>query len=176
MADFELPVLFEIITAIGVIYAILRGIQSDSKDRGQKFSEMLERYDSELQKVMDREDKLKTEKPDEERCERFATDYLNILDRVSYLRQLNKIDDDLIFYFDNYFAYGKIILKWKYDYLQEEHLTRERYPNAVWWIESSFNKNRLKEYQMSSLPIDMKILYNQKVSTEKQIITKKENK
>jgi len=155
------------IAAIGVVYAILRGLQSAAKDRDQNFSKMLTDLDQELQKIMDGEKELKSGTPDEDRCERFASDYLNIMDRLAYLRKLKKIDDDLIFYFDNYFAYGKLMLEWKYKVLKNEEGTKKRYSDTIWWVESSLNKNRLKEYAMTALPDDMQTLYEQNISQTK---------
>jgi len=154
--------IFGFITAIGVIYAIIRGVNSDTKNRNQNFTKMITEIDQELQGILDNEKNLQKKRPNKERCERYASDYLNVLDRIAFLRQLKKIDDDTIFYFDNYFAYGKLMLEWKYKVLKDETSTRERFKHCLWWIESSLNKNRLRDYSITSLPKEMQALYNKR--------------
>lgn len=153
-------IIFGFITAIGVIYAILRGVSSDIKDRNQNFAKMLAEFDNELSLVLEKEKELETGKPNKARCDRIASDYLNILDRIAFLRQKKKIDDDMIFYFDNYFAYGKLFINWKFRVHQDEKNTKERFHNHIWWTENSLNKYRLKDYDMEQfLPPDMWELY-----------------
>jgi len=167
-ASIQILYVFEFVTAIGVIYAILRGVRSDTKSRNQDFAKMLGDYDKELFLVLDREKELETGKPKLASCERIATDYLNILDRIAFLRKLKKIDDDMIFYFDNYFAYGKLFIEWKFNVLKHKEKTKKRFENHVWWTETSFNKHRLKEYNLSDLPKDMEKLYKQNIQNKQK--------
>ncbi len=159
---------FGVVTATGVIYAILQGVASSSKDRDQNFAKMLAEFDDQLKEILEKENELATRTPSQDKCDRVASDYLNILDRIAFLRELNKIDDDMIFYFDNHFAYGKTFLNWKRVIFGNDDSLRF-WAHQVWWANTSFNNNRIKEYPLTYLPLDMKLLYNTKVPIGSQI-------
>ena len=107
-----------IVTSIGVIYAIIKGIRSSKEDRISReedrkirFTELLEKFDHDLRNLMDKETTL-TEKE----VEPYSNAYLNILDRLAYLKKLNKIDDTMIDYFKWYFGFGMRLVEWKVEY------------------------------------------------------------
>lgn len=156
----SIEIIFGGVTAIGVIYAILQGVSSNAKDRDVAFTNMLADFEKDLQKILEEENNLITETPDLDKCDRMASDYLNVLDRLAFLREKNKVDDDLIFYFDQHFAYGKTLLQWKVKMFGEKSLLK--WPHQIWWTGVSFNKDRIITYSLEFLPPHMKILYNGK--------------
>jgi hypothetical protein len=72
-----------------------------------EFTKLLESFHNDLKLVLNRQSTLQTK----EDHLRFIKDYLHILNRIAYLKNLNKIEKDLILYFTWYFEYGLFLMK-----------------------------------------------------------------
>ena len=106
-------------TLIGLAITIYQGTQTqkhakDSLDEDLKlrFAKLLGGFEKDLQLVLDEERKL-TKRSTVEDCHRITSDYLNILDRIAYLKKSEKIDDEMINYFNYFFSYGLRYMWWK---------------------------------------------------------------
>jgi len=97
-----------------------------------KYAELLRDFEQNLSRVLEKEPSLKTT----EECERFAADYLNILDRIAYLNQKGKVPDEIADYFDNYFSYGLTIIDW-YDKIGVTEKTAKK----IWHYQIEWAQN-----------------------------------
>lgn len=107
-----------IVSSIGVCYAILQGVLSDKENRKSDFSKMLYDYSHDLKDARDKTSTLKTL----EDCETYIAEVNNILDRLAYLYDKKKVNDDFINYFDWWFSYGLRLIDWKVYYFKNKKL------------------------------------------------------
>lgn len=142
-----------IISAIGVTGALIFNGLKLQKDQNLRFSEMLERFDHDLRKFQSMETGLKTY----EDMEPYSNAFLNILDRLAYLKKLKKIDDDMINYFDWYFRYGLRLIEWKNEILNNKNAYE------IWSGQIEWTKERgLSIIEESFLPPAMLVLLKEK--------------
>ncbi|MFB5620264.1 MAG: hypothetical protein ACE5RC_03940, partial [Nitrosopumilus sp.] len=90
---------------------------------------------------------------------RSLRDILFILQRLAYLRKLNKIDDDMIDFFKSYFSTGATLLN-LLQMLHQDNSNQEIFPHVLWWIE----KNNFKSKSHTSLPPKLQEIYNEALS------------
>ena len=145
-----------IISAIGVTGALIFNGLKLQKDQNLRFSEMLERFDHDLRKFQSMETGLKTY----EDMEPYSNAFLNILDRLAYLKKLKKIDDNMINYFDWYFRYGLRLIEWKNEILNNKNACE------IWSCQIEWTKERgLSIIEESFLPPAMLVLLKEKRTT-----------
>jgi hypothetical protein len=135
-----------IVSSIGIGYAIFKGIQSAKEDRTSReedrkirFTELLEKFDHDLRRLMDKETTL-----EEDEVEPYSNTYLNILDRLAYLKKLKKIDEKMIDYFEWYFRFGLRLVEWKVEFNETSEA------RTVW----NHQRNYSKDKGFSILPED----------------------
>jgi len=161
MTSYELWIIVVtlVVTSIGVIYAIIKGIQSAKADRESReedrkirFTELLEKFDHDLRRLMDKETTL-----NDEDVEPYSNAYLNILDRLAYLKKFNKIDDTMIDYFEWYFGFGMRLIEWKVEYNETDEA------HTIWKYQRDYSKEKgFTIHPESSLPIKMQDLLRKK--------------
>ena len=165
-----LAVLGTIGTLAGLTYAVYRGTEESklsraTRERGTKLklAEMLSDFEKDLKKILDEEVKLQPSQwkegqtaIDRAYCRRVSSDYLNILDRMAYLRKTNVIDDDLIDYFNWFYGYANAVLLYKETV---DHDSRDKWPYVDWWQKLERNTDRIIHYPMDDLPSDMYSLF-----------------
>ena len=107
-----------IATATGIIYSIIQGIDTSKKEQKKQVFETLLTLEGELTKIKEREagfvrkkDSLTEE--EQELVYRYASDYLNVLERISFLGITKYMDKDTIDYFKPELAYGLKLRNWK---------------------------------------------------------------
>ena len=103
-------------TAIGVILAALASIRSANTTKNIGYAQIMESFENNIQKTLSQDKKLaKVGDPsvDINFCDGYATDFLNTLDRLAFLRNENKIDDKMIKFFKPFLSYGLTLLEWK---------------------------------------------------------------
>jgi len=152
-----------IVTSIGVISAILKGVSSSKEDRESReedrkirFTELLEKFDHDIRNLMDKETTLK-----EEEVEPYSNAYLNILDRLAYLKKLNKIDDAMIDYFKWYFCFGMRLVEWKIEYNE----TNEAH--TIWNYQRNYTiEKKFIILPETSLPLKMQDMLQKKRKEE----------
>ena len=137
-------------TVVGVGYSIFRGInaekserkareaaekrdrESREEDRKISFAELLEKFDHDIQDILNRIPTL--EKYEE--CVRFAGDYLNVMERLAYLKQKGKIDETMIKHYDWFFSFSIKVRDWlKEIYEYEPDNPKLHWPKLNDWIE-----------------------------------------
>ena len=70
-----------------------------------RYAQLLRDFDEDFKKILDKGSYIDTT----EKAERYAVDYLNMLERIAYLNKKGKIPDDIAEYFSNYF-YRRIFM------------------------------------------------------------------
>lgn len=138
-----------VVTMGGLIYTIIRGTQTQkltklSQDLENKmsFAKMLDGFEKDLQVILTEERKLQ-ESSSEEDCQRVVHDYLNVLDRIAYLRKLEKIDDTMIDYFNHFFSYGLRYMWWD-NLMNQNQKAQIKWENQWWWDTQERIKNKIE--------------------------------
>lgn len=165
-----LAVLGTLGTLAGLTYAVYRGTEESKLSRGTreretklKLAEMLSDFEKDLKSILNEELKLQPSNwkegqtnIDRALCRRVSSDYLNILDRMAYLRNTETIDNDLIDYFNWFYGYASAVLRYKEIVDQD---SRDKWPYVVWWQNLPRNADRIIYYPMDDLPTDMYSLF-----------------
>ncbi len=112
-----LPIVIGISSTVGIGYSIFRGIDSSKNERKRYYADLLSKLDGELSDIKKTEINMGQKVADilqkEGECYRYASDYLNILERISFLGNLRIIDSEMLKLFDTELAYGLKLLSWK---------------------------------------------------------------
>ncbi|WP_371503852.1 hypothetical protein [Nitrosopumilus adriaticus] len=152
-----------IISGLGIAYSIYRGNQSSKTNEKIEFAKMMKDFENDLQSVLTEEVELQPshwkenqEEPDKVQCRRVASDYLNILDRLAYLRKTGTIDDKIIDYFNWFYGYADAILLYKEKVDGDD---RTKWPNILWWVNLDQNKDKIIPYPAFDLSPDMYTLF-----------------
>lgn len=116
---------------LGLIVTIALHLHSARQDRKIHFSDMLERFANQLSEIRVREITM-TDIPS---AIRYQRDYINTLNRLAYLRKLNKINDEMMNYFNSSFIHAHTLLNWE-KHLYSVNSTHEHlfFSYAKWWI------------------------------------------
>lgn len=116
---------------IGLIITIILHLDSARKDRNIRFNELLENFSHELSAIRLRELSIDTV----ESAIRYQKDHIHTVNRLAYLRKLNKINDDMINFFDVSFIHANTLIHWEDKILPDKTLHEEiRWKYAKWWI------------------------------------------
>ena len=122
MADPEtwVAIIVGVFTAIGIIYSIIQGSLSSNSEQKQRLFETLEKLEGELTHIKERETKFAQRNRPlddlEKEVYRYTSDYLNILERISFLGVVGYVDSKTLGYFSSELAYGLKLRQWKIDY------------------------------------------------------------
>lgn len=95
---------------IMIIFAVTLWItwRSASQNTKAAYSQLLRSFHEDLTQRLNKNAILKTN----EDCERYANDFLNTLDEISFLAINEKIPIDMAIYLRRFFGYGLIIIDW----------------------------------------------------------------
>ncbi len=77
------------------------------ENNNMRYAQLMREYDEDFKRILITTVKLESA----DHCIRFATDYINLLDRLAVLDLDNKIPNDIAIYFKNYFGYGITIIE-----------------------------------------------------------------
>jgi len=112
-----------------IIFAITLAITWKSTKENTKatYAELLRSFHEDLTHRLDKNAVLRTT----EDCERYANDYLNLLDEIAYLALNDKIPHDIAVYLRRFFAYGLVIIDWYDKMIGEDFqkIARQDWPN-----------------------------------------------
>ena len=113
--DYSLLVLgVAITTSIGVIITAIASIRSANSIKSIGEAQLMEGIEKSLKEITARELELTSRgKKDAKFCDSYATDYLNLLDRLGFLRNHKKIDKKIVDFFEPFLGYGLLLLDWK---------------------------------------------------------------
>lgn len=144
-------------TFIGVMFSIIIAIinlRNSNKIREEhtklRFSEMLENFEHDFAEVVQRQfrsDSIET-------SIRSAKDMLNILQRLVYLRKLNKIDDNMINFFKRHFSNGYTLMN-LFDKLFSPSNNEIYYKHIIWWVK----EKNITPVEFEALPPKLYELY-----------------
>ncbi|GEM_PF-4057334 len=130
---------------IGLVITIILHLHSASKDRNIRFNETLEKFSNELSQIRLREPTINTI----ESAIRYQRDILHTINRLAYLKKLNKIDDDMINFFEGAFIHAHTLINWG-DFIFPIKTEHEdlKWKYAKWWIK----ENNLGVNKFTSMP------------------------
>lgn len=114
------------------------------KDRNAKFLGFLKEVDDEIWSHLKEEKDLAKL----EHCLTYAYRYLEILDRISYLLQRDKIPPEFSDYYQNHFNYAHTMMTWYLHVYDDGHSPEENWPSLIEW----FNNHKIKPYDFGHLP------------------------
>ena len=130
---------------IGLIITIVLHLDSARKDRQIRFNELLEKFSNELSGIRLRELEINSIAT----AIRYQRDWIHVVNRLAYLRKLNKIDDDMINFFEGSFVQAHTLLDWENTVIPNEGVRDDlRYQYAKWWID----KNVIPVNHTTALP------------------------
>jgi len=145
-------------TFIGVTFSIIIGIinlrkssKIQEEDIKLRFAETVEKFQHDLMETVQRQfnsDSI-------ESSIRSTKDMLTILERLAYLKKLNKIDDKIISFFEPNFIVGHTLLKWL-DIIYSESKNEIFYEHTVSWIK----ENDIAKIDFNSLPPKLFDMYD----------------
>jgi len=101
------------------------------KQQNLEFTKLIELFQSEIRLLLNKKVAISTK----EEYQRFTKDYLDILDRLAYLKKLNKIDEQLIEYFKLHFQYGQFLINNFNKAASGLQPLEKNYPNFVYWVD-----------------------------------------
>ena len=141
------------VTAGSLVLTILNSIQEGIDDRRTKQEEiklsmgkMMREFDENLVKTM-REERELSDDDDKEDCIRIAGDFLNILDRLAYLRKIDSVGNLVINYYNHFFESAKVYMWWR-DKITKKKDADKKWPAIYWWIRESRRNYRDEEYRI----------------------------
>lgn len=137
---------------MGLVITVLLHHRSSNADRKLRFIEILEKFEHDISSVFQRQFSSTTLETDI----RSLRDNLHILQRLAYLRKLNKIDDDMMRFFESKYGMGATLLK-LLEILHRDDANERVFPHVLWWIE----QNQIKPDNPDSLPPRLINLYHQ---------------
>ena len=103
----EIIDIIAIVSAFGVIGAIIFNVHNLRRDITLRNATLITEFNKELGKMFQEETSLETK----EQCENYIMRYLDALRRVSFLYEHKKIREEMTGFFDDYFSYGKELVK-----------------------------------------------------------------
>lgn len=96
-------------SAVGVAFTIYKYFALQKEHKKYDFIKKIEYYETELIGIHEKYSDSEHEWHD---CKNYADHSLVIIDRISYLRKKNLIDQDTIEYFQYWFAVGQSLFDW----------------------------------------------------------------
>ena len=103
----EIIDIIAIVSAFGVIGAIIFNVHNLKRDIMLRNATLITEFNKELGKMFQEETSLESE----EQCENYIMRYLDALRRIYFLKEHKKIPKEMTGFFDNYFSYGKELVK-----------------------------------------------------------------
>lgn len=125
-------------TAGALIYTMLQ-------DKKTRLLEFVKDVDAEIAEHLKNDEILKTR----DECVTHAYVYLEILDRIAFLLEKNKIPKLFSDYYKNFFNYGITMMLWYVYAWQDRHTLEENWPSLIEW----FKKNRIEKKGLNPYPL-----------------------
>ncbi len=154
------PIIIALSAIFGLIITIILHLLSAKEDRKLRFTELMENFQHDITEISR---KLFTATTLESNI-RALRDMLHVLQRLSYLRKLDKINDDMMEFFKPFFTEGATMLN-LLEMLHKDNSNKEIFPYVIWWIE----KNNLKPKHHNSLPPKLLEIYLEALSGKRLV-------
>jgi len=119
-----------ILTGLGIIISIIFSARQTRREVKARYTTIISTLGNELEQTLAREFELK----DDFQCELYAEMYMDILDRIAFLAQKEKLPIETAEYFEKNFRYGRTIYKWYSDHVPENALLSDHWKNLELWF------------------------------------------
>jgi hypothetical protein len=130
-------------------------IASLEQSNSERYVNIILTFGQQLDNQIANEPKLKTLAD----CEIYVINYLHVLNQIVYLKNVNKIPQELTSYFQDFFEYAKPMIEWYDTVFPKSRKAEERWPEVYKW--------KTKElYDNTELPDQMREFY--RVKTEQK--------
>lgn len=128
-----IAIIISSVTATILAAMVIITWKSIHQNTNTSYSQLLRGFHEDLTNRLNKNSVLKTT----EDCKRYANDYLNTVDEISFLDDTGKIPKGIAAYLERFFSYGLIIIDWFDDMVGENFsdTAKKNWPNYFHYCE-----------------------------------------
>ena len=155
----SIPIWVTMLTSVALTAAVIVNTLSVKNTKKLGNAQLLQQFHQDLENILQRENELNNNqhKNTVHDCNRFASDFCNVLERIAFLRLEKSIDKKTARFFQTYFSYGLRLLDWKKglykkdpfelwnyitEYCEKEKITSELYEKDIPSFMKKFENSR----------------------------------